>query len=283
MSETIRLGLLGNNLGRSRAKNLHEMLGGFYGLNVIYEPIDLIDRPAPVVIEQELKRCQKLGFRGVNVTHPYKRDAFDCVTTMSRFPAGLTSVNTVLFNGDTLLADNTDFSGCCRGFEKLFNKRNRPGRVLILGAGGVGVAIAYALREASAEELIIHDIDEHLAKNLAGQLDGRQMTARVAEPNLSIEMEGVDGLINATPVGMFQYPGNPFPAAGIKNQSWAFDAVYTPENTEFLRTCRKQNIKTLSGFYLFLYQGLDAFRHFTGIDADAAQVETAFLERFPLE
>ncbi len=283
MSESIRLGLLGNNLGRSRAKNLHEMLGGLYGLDVTYEPIDLIDRPAPVVIEQELKRCRKLGFRGVNVTHPYKRDAFNCVTTMPRFPAGLTSVNTVLFNDDAMLADNTDFSGCCRGFEKLFDNDSRPGRVLLLGAGGVGVAIAYALREAAAEELIIADIDEQLAKDLAGQLDGRAMSARVADPDLRTEMDGADGLVNATPVGMFQYPGNPFPAAAIKNQSWAFDAVYTPENTEFLKTCRELNIKTLSGFYLFLYQGLDAFKHFTGIDADASQVEPAFLERFPLE
>ena len=96
-------------------------------------------------------------------------------------------------------------------------------------------------------------------------------------------MEQADGLVNATPIGMFQYPGNPFPADEIKNQSWAFDAIYTPENTEFLNTCRKLEIETLSGFYLFLYQGLDAFKHFTGIDADAVHVEPIFLKRYPLE
>ena len=283
MAETIRLGLLGNNLGRSRAKNLHEMLGELYGLEVTYEPIDLVDRPGPVDIGEELERCRDLGFRGVNVTHPYKRDAFSRVTTMPGFPPGLTSVNTVLFEENRMVADNTDYSGCCRSFTTLFHTDFRPGRVLMLGAGGVGVAIAYALRKTSAEELIIFDLDAGLAEDLASQLNGTAMAARAAAPDLLAEMQRVDGLVNATPVGMFQYPGNPFPAAGINHQSWAFDAIYTPENTEFLDICRKQGMKTLSGFYLFLFQGLDAFNHFTGIEADPGRVEPLFLERFPLE
>ncbi len=82
---------------------------------------------------------------------------------------------------------------------------------------------------------------------------------------------------------MFQYPGNPFPEQGIRSQQWAFDAVYTPENTQFLHACRTRNIETLSGFYLFLYQGLDAFAHFAGIVPEAESIETLFLERFPLE
>ncbi len=283
MSAEIRIGLLGNNLGRSRAKDLHEMLGELHGLKLSYDPMDLIDRPAPVSIEQELKRCRELGFRAVNVTHPYKRDAFNYVTTMPHFPAGLTSVNTVLFNEDQMLADNTDYSGCCRAFNRLFSDGTRPGRVLMLGAGGVGVAIAFALRQAAADELIIYDIRAELAESLVDQLKGGAMPVRLAGTDLMEETKQADGLVNATPIGMFQYPGNPFPDHGIEAQSWAFDAVYTPENTEFLQQCRAKNIRTLSGFYLFLYQGLDAFKHFTGIDADAVQVEPAFLKRHPLE
>lgn len=283
MSQTIKLGLLGNNLGRSRAKDLHELLGELYDLEVTYEPMDLIGRSGIVSIKQELERCRDLGFRGVNVTHPYKQVAFSSVSTMKCFPDGLTSVNTVLFNDGQMLADNTDFSGCCRSFRSLFGSGFKPGRVLILGAGGVGVAIAYALREIGAEELVIFDINETIAKNLVEQFQSANTSIRLAEPDLIYEMEQADGLVNATPIGMFQYPGNPFPVEGIKNQSWAFDAIYTPENTEFLDVCRKLKIETLSGFYLFLYQGLDAFKHFAGIDADAVHVEPIFLKRHPLE
>ena len=283
MPERVKLGLLGNNLGRSRAKHLHELLGEIYNLDVTYEPMDLIDRPSPVSIGRELQRCQELGYRGVNVTHPYKRDALKYVTTMEHFPETLASVNTVLFKGQEMLADNTDYTGCCRSFKKLFTPQFKPGRVLMLGAGGVGVSIAHALKESATDELILYDTQENLAKNLAEQLKGGNMSVRLAEPDLITQMNRVDGLVNATPVGMFQYPGNPFPTEGFGDQSWAFDAVYTPEDTEFLNLCREKGIKTLSGFYLFLYQGLDAFKHFTGINADAGQVEPAFLERFPLE
>ena len=283
MAEIVKLGLLGNNLGRSRAKDLHEMLGELYNLEVTYEPMDLVERTTPVSIGQELRCCQKMGFRGVNVTHPYKREALAHVKTMKHFPAGLSSVNTVLFKDEEMLADNTDYTGCCRAFTKIFNSTIRPGRVLMLGAGGVGVSIGFALKKIKADELVIFDTKNGLAKSLVEQLKGSHTKVRESTPDLLSEMKRADGLVNATPIGMFQYPGNPFPTAGINNQSWAFDAVYTPENTEFLDYCRQLGIKTLSGFYLFLYQGLDAFKHFTGIDAEMSQVETAFLQRFSLE
>lgn len=282
MAETIKLGLLGNNLGRSRAKNLHELLGELYGVPVTYHPMDLKDRPAAVAIETELVRCRSEGYRGVNVTHPYKRDAFAAVTTVPAFPTGLTSVNTVLLQEEPMLADNTDYSGCCRAFQSSFGQTFRPGTVLMLGTGGVGVAIAYAMQTLGARELIVADTNRALAQRMVEQMNGT-MAVRLAGPDLVREMQNAQGLVNATPLGMFQYPGCAFPEEGFGNQQWAFDAVYTPENTDFLNSCRRREIATLSGFKLFLYQGLDAFVHFTGIMPEAEQVEAEFLNRFPLE
>ncbi len=283
MAETIKLGLLGNNIGRSRAKNLHELLGELYGLSVSYLPMDLAGHRQPVSILNELERCRKEGFRGVNVTHPYKREAFDVVSTIASFPMGLTSVNTVLFSEQTMVADNTDYSGCCRAFRHHFGEDFHPGRVLMLGTGGVGVAIAYAMKTLGAEELIVADTNKELASAFVSQMSDSGLKVRLAGPDLLIEMRNAQGLVNATPVGMFQYPGCAFPENGLASQKWAFDAVYTPENTEFLGACRKRGIATLSGFALFLFQGLDAFERFSGIIADAKEVERIFLERFPLE
>jgi shikimate dehydrogenase len=283
MSKKIKLGLLGNNLGRSRAKNLHELLGELYGLDVTYEPMDLLDRSGFVSIAAELERCRTEGFTGVNVTHPYKQEAFLHVTPMPGFPQGLTSVNTVLFTPETMLADNTDFSGFCRAFAARFGRDFKPGRVLVLGAGGVGVAIAHGLKRLGADELVVHDVRREVAQDLVSRLAEVGMAARLAQADLAAEMQNADGLVNATPIGMFQYPGNPFPAEGFGSQRWAFDAVYTPENTGFLQQCRQRDMNTLSGFHLFLYQGLDAFKHFTGVTADAEKTERLFLERYPLE
>ena len=70
MADTIKLGLLGNNIGRSRAKNLHELLGEVHGIEVTYEPMDLAGRTGPVSFLDELERGRGEGSRGVTVTHP---------------------------------------------------------------------------------------------------------------------------------------------------------------------------------------------------------------------
>ena len=181
MSQTVKLGLLGNNLGRSRAKNLHELLGELYDLNVTYEPMDLLDQPQPVSIAKELARCRDEGYRGVNVTHPYKIEAFSHVVTVPDFPKGLISVNTVLFTAEGMVADNTDFSGCCRAFRSRFGEAFNPGRVLMLGAGGVGVAIAYALKQLGVKALVIYDIREDVGRDLVAQLAANGLPARVAD------------------------------------------------------------------------------------------------------
>ena len=283
MGTKVQLGLLGNGLGRSRAKNLHEMLGKLFGLDVNYRVMDLAGKPAPVSIANELQRCRDAGFRGVNVTHPYKCEAFGCVTPRAHFPKGLNSVNTVIFGGAKMEADNTDFSGFYHAFRNRFGTGDVVGRVLMLGAGGVGVAIAFALHHLGMKELIIHDTNLEIARVLVGQLVANGVKATLANLDLVAEMRQADGLVNATPIGMFQYPGNPFPGGGYGQQRWAFDAVYTPVNTEFLQRCQTENIDILSGFHLFLHQGLHAFERFTGIKADAAEVETIFLQQYPLE
>ncbi|HPE61728.1 MAG TPA: hypothetical protein PLB10_15455 [Thiolinea sp.] len=283
MTQSVKLGLLGNGIGRSRAKNLHELLGTLYGLDISYQPMDMAGRTRPVVIAEELQRCQEEGFRGVNVTHPYKREAFRCITPLPGFPSGLTSANTVLFDDGAMHGGNTDFSGFCRGYRSQFGEDSAAGRVLMLGTGGVGLAIAYGLTRLGATELVLYDKNPETAQVLLEQMQKTGLKVRLAWSDLITEMQEADGLINATPVGMFQYPGSPFPLEGFDKQQWAFDAVYTPEKTEFLQACRARGIATLSGFKLFLYQGLDAFEHFTGIAPDDAQVETEFLSRYPLE
>ncbi len=82
-------------------------------------------------------------------------------------------------------------------------------------------------------------------------------------------------------MGIHFNPGNPFPKEGFANQQWAFDAIYTPENTEFMQCCRANKMDTLSGFKLFMYQGVDAFKLFTGIQLDVNETEKNYLKHFP--
>ena len=270
MTEQIKLGLLGNGIGRSRVKSLHEYLGEQAGVPVHYELMDLAQAPEPVAIESELQRCMEAGFTGVNVTHPYKRDAFRQVHTVPGFPTGLTSVNTVMFRAGRMLADNTDYSGMYHALAR--NLAERPvGKVLMAGSGGVGLAIAFALLRLDAKVLYLYDTNRAAAEALCAQLEGTGLQTEVVD-SLTETMQQADGLINATPLGMYQYPGTAFPEAGFGQANWAFDAVYTPQRTEFLQHCEHHDMLMVSGLQLFLYQGFDAFQRFTGIPVDVEAV-----------
>lgn len=282
IARTLKLGLLGNNLSRSRAQDLHQMIGELVDVRVTYTPMDLESRGA-VTIDAELRRCAGEGFDGVNITHPYKSGAFAAVANTAALPPGLTTINTVRFDDGNMTGFNTDYSGFVRAFRAVMGADARPGRVLMLGCGGVGKAIAFALTILGATELAVHDVRAVQAMSLIDELARSGLPVRLAGADLARETVDADGLVNATPTGMFRYPGCAFPESAIGGQQWAFDAVYTPENTAFLDACRKRGVATLSGFKLFLYQGLDAFEVFSGIALDADRIESEFLRRFRLE
>lgn len=281
MKRKLKLGLLGNGIGKTQSKKLHELMGEIYNCDTSYELMDLSSKEN-VNIKNELQQCQNNGFDGVNVTHPYKIDAFLNITVLKGFPSGLTSVNTVVFKENNINADNTDYLGFMDAYKMQF-KEQKPGKVLMLGAGGVGLAIAFGLYKLEASEIIIHDMNEELVNSLVKTLKDIGCNARTLENSLENEMKDCDGLINATPLGMYQYQGCAFPDAGFLHQKWSFDAVYTPVNTLFLQKCEEHNITTISGFKLFLYQGIEAFKRFSGIDVDAKKIEEVYLERYPLK
>jgi shikimate dehydrogenase len=84
-------------------------------------------------------------------------------------------------------------------------------------------------------------------------------------------MREANGLVNCTALGMHSYPGSAFPKEYINDQHWAFDAVYTPLKTAFLQRCEEQGLTCINGFDLWIYQGLDAFKLFTGITVEAQE------------
>lgn len=280
MQNNLKLGLLGNGIGRSSSPQLHIMLGQLVERETTYELMDLSENKGKVSIEDELKKCADAGYDGVNVTHPYKVAAYDCVEVEAHLPTGLHSINSVVFRDGKMRGDNTDFSGFCRGYENTLGDDFSPGRVLQLGAGGVGFALSFALKKLKAKEIVIFDKSKQAAQELIDLLKENGANARFISKELGEEMRDCDGLVNATPVGMYQYPGNPFPEEGFADQKWAFDAVYTPVDTEFLNMCRAHGLNTISGFQLFFFQGVNAFEYFSGRSVNSKDALQEYKTRF---
>ena len=187
------------------------------------------------------------------------------------------SYNTLTFKNGVIRGANTDFSGFMRGY-RFRRGKLAPGKVLMAGAGGVGRAIAFGLGELGASEIALHDINAEQSQSLCTTLVDAGFNARVVAPEqLSDAIENADGLVNCTAIGMYSHPGNLFAPNLLGKQQWVFDAVYTPLDTEFIVAARSAGLQCISGFDLWIYQGLDAFKIFTGVDVQDSHelIETA--------
>ena len=270
----IKLGLIGVGIGRSRAPELHRLAGKLCGAAVTY---DLIEPAAgvPYAFDDALQACRAQGYRGVNVTYPFKEHAAAAVLAASEQVRRLGAVNTVRFDdGAQPRGFNTDYTGFERAFASRFPERS-PGVVAIVGAGGVGRAIAFALVDLHAAEIRLFDQDRAKSASVATALRDQTDTRIAVCRNLEEASAGADGLVNATPLGMHQHPGTPIPKHLIGTQSWAFDAVYTPTDTRFLLDAADAGLVVLYGYELFFYQGVDAFEIFTGMRVDEARLREA--------
>ena len=108
--------------------------------------------------------------------------------------------------------------------------------------------------------------------SLQKQEQGSSCSIRViATHTIADHMNNVDGLVNCTTQGTSASPQSAFPIEMIGTQQWGFDAVYTPLQTRFLIACQKAGLDTLSGFDLWVFQGIDAFNNFTGAEVCASK------------
>lgn len=271
-------GLVGRGIQGSRSPALHTQEATAQGLQLSYELIDL-DAPAWAGSDlgAAIGRAEQGGFAGVNITYPFKQDVIPLLHELSRDAERLGAVNTVLFREGRRIGHNTDWSGFAESL-----RRGLPGaarkRVLQVGAGGAGAAVAYALLREGVERLSLFDTDRPRADALASklrQLFGGGRAESIAD--LAAEAALADGLVNATPVGMANHPGMPAPAAVLRPGQWVADIVYVPLETELLAAARARGCRVLDGGGMTVFQAAEAFRLFTDRAPDVERMRAAFL------
>ena len=272
---TVQLGLIGDNIARSRSPRLHEVAGDLIGLAVRYDR--LIPKDLDQGFEAVFETAKEGGYRGLNITYPYKERVVPLVTIPDPRVARLGAVNTVVFGPDGPTGHNTDWSGFMAAYRRARGE-TAPGHVAIVGAGGVGKAIAFGLAELGAVQLRLVERDLGKAEALAEQLRASATdTAISVTGDIAEGCAGADGIVNCTPVGMVGHDGTPVPRELLKGAAWAFDAVYTPPDTQFLTDAAAQGLAVISGEELFFYQGLHAFSFFHRRDIDEARLRDAMI------
>jgi shikimate dehydrogenase len=266
--ERYEVGLIGSGIGASLSPALHEREAREQGLRYRYRLIELADDDVGAVLE----RARRDGLKGVNVTHPVKQAVVPHLDALSDDAAALQAVNTVVFEDGGATGHNTDTTGFAESFE-----RGLPDvaldRVVLLGAGGAGTAVAYAALRLGVARLAIVDVDAERARACVDQLGSDRAHVGTLD-----DVTDADGLIHATPTGMDAHPGLPLDEELLRPDLWVAEVVYRPLETPLLRHTRELGCRTLDGGGMAVFQAADAFALFTGIEPDRERMLRHFSE-----
>jgi shikimate dehydrogenase len=273
-------GLLGQGIGPSLSPELHEREGARQGLRYTYKTVELPDsRLDREHLRGLLAHAVELGFDGLNVTHPIKQVMASLVDELAPEAAAIGAINTILVADGGTRGHNTDVTGFAAAVAD--GLAGAPlDRVVLIGAGGAGTAVAHALAGMGLSALWVVDTDparaELLVRSVRLRWDVELVTSTPDElPRLT---PAVSGLVNATPMGMAAHPGSPVDPVLLHDGLWVADIVYRPLLTELVREATARGCQVLTGAGMAVNQAADSFELITTSPADRAAMFRDFDE-----
>jgi len=248
-------GLIGNPVGHSLSPPMHEAGYEALGIDAKYVTFE----PPAAEGAAAVDAADRLGVAGLNVTIPFKQDVIDAVEA-DPLAERIGAVNTIDFSGETPRGYNTDAVGAVMALEQ--HDVALDGTAVVVGAGGAGRAVAFAL-DAEGMSVEIANRTAPKADELAAEVPGASGYGLDALDDL---LADADVLVNCTSVGMDE-DETPVPAAALHGDLAVLDAVYSPIETRLLRDAAAAGATTVDGAWMLLYQGVAAFETWTGESA----------------
>jgi shikimate dehydrogenase len=270
-------GLIGEGIQSSFTPAMHMQEGEAQGLRYVYRLVDLAKLGVGAeALPELLTAAQRMGFSGLNITFPCKQAVIPHLDALSIEARVLGAVNAVVLTDGERVGHNTDCSGYGEAFRRNMADVGKD-RVVQMGAGGAGAAVAFAALSAGIGQLTIFDVEPQRAERLAGNMaahfgNGRAVPGR----DLAAAVQAADGLINTTPVGMEKLPGMPVPGEVLRPDLWVSEIIYFPLETALLKRARALGARTMDGGGMAVFQAVAAFRLFTGIEPDSGRMLAHF-------
>jgi shikimate dehydrogenase len=275
-------GIIGDPVEHSLSPGMH---------NAAFKELDLDNIYVPFQVKAEnlgdaILGAQSLGIKGFNVTIPHKTEVINYLDYLDIAAGLIGAVNTIEFGKNGAVGHNTDGIGAVKAIEDVTPVKNK--KVIILGAGGASRAIAFQLLLNGVDNLIIANRTvekaSELKTDLVEKLDHEVRVSGLDE-NLIQELKDTDILINTTPVGM--YPNvdqKPVVNAGMMHHDLVVnDIVYNPLKTGLLKEADKAGAKSISGIKMLIYQGVEAFKIWTGIEPPVEIFQNALMTELDLD
>jgi shikimate dehydrogenase len=280
MKQGIVVGLIGTNIQLSLSPALFEDACAAAGIRGHYHLMDLDHAPGRS-LETVMHAVRTVGFRGVNITHPYKEAVLPMLDALSPEAQQIGAVNTVSIGSDGRTTGyNTDRIGFRRAFEEQLGGESILGRdAVLMGAGGAGRAVAFALFDLGVKTVLVSDQNIDRARGLVRALTVVFGASRArVESDPTAALANAAGVINATPVGMLGHPGNAVPVDAIRDHHWVADIIYTPLETELVSAAIGKGARAMGGARMCIHQAAGTFTIFTGLPADLRRMERTFAE-----
>ncbi len=258
---TDRYAVIGNPIAHSRSPRIHALFAAQTGQDLTYEAI-----LAPLDgFAATLQAFAAAGGRGVNVTVPFKEEAWRLAGRRSPRAEAAGAANTLSFDGDGIAADNTDGAGLVRDLSDNLGITLAGKRILLLGAGGAARGVILPLQDAKPAELTIANRTADKAVALAATFPG---TAGCGFPALA--GRSYDVVINATSAGLAD-AALPLADELFAPGCVAYEMVYGRE-TPFMAQARRSGVRVADGLGMLVEQAAEAFFVWRGIRPDTAPV-----------
>jgi shikimate dehydrogenase len=264
--------IMGHPVAHSRSPMLHGYWLRTLGIDGTYELADI----APEKFDVFFRALKANGFVGGNITIPHKEAAYRLVDRRERAADAIGAVNTVWYEGDTLIGGNTDWLGLVGSLDDIHPGWDAaPGKVVVLGAGGSARASVFAFTERGFSVSIVnrtHERAEKLAAAFGARASAHDFTA------LPALLSEADVLINNTSLGMAGKPPLAIDLGPLKTSAIVYDVVYVPLETELLKAAKVRGHRTVDGLSMLLYQAVVGFSHWFGVTPKVTTEQRAILE-----
>ena len=261
MSTTLPLaGVIGFPIAHSKSPKMHGLWLAQNGIKGHYVPLAVL----PDDFEQVLKQLPKMGFVGANVTIPHKVTALQLATHATDRARQIGAANTITFgeNGE-IYADNTDGHGFITNIKSKYPDWSAStGPSLVLGAGGAARAVLSALLDDGAPQILIANRTRENADRLAHDF-GESVTV-IEWSDVPTQIANVATLVNTTSLGMVGKPPMTLDLSQLQPETLVSDIVYTPLETDLLKTASDKGCKTIDGLGMLIYQGMPGFEKWFG-------------------
>ena len=275
----LHFGLLGHPVAHSLSPVMHEASFRALRLEADYRCFDVTSDQ----LAERIRRCRDEGFLGLNVTVPHKRAAFELMDACDLSAQRLGVVNTIRFDPDgTMTGFNTDASGFLADLRAQFSLMPMGKRILVIGCGGAGRAIAIACALGGCARLALANRTVEKAETVAreiavlseaaGERTGVLPSDQTAWTDAARE---VDLVVQCTTAGLAEGDAPVLPAEAFRRGQFLYDLVYTQSETPTMRAARAGGAWAVNGLGMLVHQGAASFRIWTGREANLAAMRMA--------